>query len=191
MGVRAGKTIRHKGALKAKGRATRAAILDTAHEVFKVMGFYGSSISEIARRCGYSKGTFYQYFKNKDQIFQELNDLIITRFLEKVESVSFDGLGFEERLRKVLQILYSHCKENLAFHTILGESELLDSVTIAYYESIRRPLAAAAHAQRLGLVLHPGAVVLGGVCRRARRLVLRFEVPAARSGTRLRADDLV
>lgn len=138
MGAQAGQTIRHKGALKAKGRATRAAILDTAHEVFKTMGFYGSSISEIARRCGYSKGTFYQYFKNKDQIFQELNDLVISRFLEKVESVSFDGLSFEKRLRAVLKILYSHCKENLAFHTILGESELLDSVTIAYYESIAR-----------------------------------------------------
>jgi len=138
MGTKASHSIRNKGALKAKGRATRAAILDTAHEVFKTMGFYGSSISEIARQCGYSKGTFYQYFKNKDQIFQELNDLIITRFSEKVESVSFEGLRFEERLRTVLQILYSHCKENLAFHTILGESELLDSVTIAYYESIAR-----------------------------------------------------
>ncbi len=138
MGARAGQTIRNKGALKAKGRATRAAILDTAHEVFKTMGFYGSSISEIARRCGYSKGTFYQYFKNKDQIFQELNDLIITRFLEKVESVSFEGLSFEERLKTVLQTLYRHCRENLAFHTILGESELLDSVTVAYYESIAR-----------------------------------------------------
>jgi AcrR family transcriptional regulator len=138
VGTGATQTVRNKGALKAKGRATRAAILDTAHEVFKTMGFYGSSISEIARRCGYSKGTFYQYFKNKDQIFQELNDLIITRFSEKVESVSFEGLRFEERLRTVLRILYSHCKENLAFHTILGESELLDSVTIAYYESIAR-----------------------------------------------------
>jgi len=138
MGARASQTIRNKGALKAKGRATRAAILDTAHEVFKTMGFYGSSISEIARRCGFSKGTFYQYFKNKDQIFQELNDLIITRFLEKVESVSVEGLSFEARLKTVLQILYRHCRENLAFHTILGESELLDSVTIAYYESIAR-----------------------------------------------------
>ena len=136
--TRARQTIRNKGALKAKGRATRAAILDTAHEVFKNKGFYGSSISEIARRCGYSKGTFYQYFKNKEQIFQELNDLIITRFLEEVESVSFEGLSFEARLKTILQILYSHCRENLAFHTILGESELLDSVTVAYYESIAR-----------------------------------------------------
>jgi len=138
MGARASQTIRNKGALKAKGRATRAAILDTAHEVFKTNGFYGSSISEIARQCGYSKGTFYQYFKNKDQIFQELNDLIITRFLDKVESVSLEGSRFETRLKTVLQILYSHCKENLAFHTILGESELLDSVTIAYYEAMAR-----------------------------------------------------
>ncbi len=130
--------VRSKGALKAKGRATRAAILDTAHEVFKNTGFYGSSISEITRRCGFSTGTFYQYFKNKEQVFQELNDLIISRFLEKIEAISVEGLSFEARLKQVLQLLYHHCKENLAFHTILGESELLDSVTIAYYESMAR-----------------------------------------------------
>jgi AcrR family transcriptional regulator len=138
MGEQANQAMRGKGALKAKGRATRAAILDTAHEVFKTTGFYGSSISEITRRCGFSTGTFYQYFKNKEQVFQELNDLIITRFMKKIEAVTIDGLNFETRLRQVLQILYSHCKENLAFHTVLGESELLDSVTIAYYESIAR-----------------------------------------------------
>ena len=98
MAAQTSKSMRGKGALKAKGRATRAAILDSAHEVFKNMGFYGSSISEITRRCGFSTGTFYQYFKNKEQVFQELNDLIISRFLEKIEGewkisfVSFIGV---------------------------------------------------------------------------------------------------
>ncbi len=119
-----------------KGRATRAALLDAAHSVFKEKGFYGSSISEITRRCGVSMGTFYQYFKNKEQAFQELNALIVARFMEKINAAALDEMTFEERLKAVLQILYSHCRENLAFHTVLGESELIDSVTIAYYESI-------------------------------------------------------
>ncbi|HEX7371191.1 MAG TPA: TetR/AcrR family transcriptional regulator, partial [Thermodesulfobacteriota bacterium] len=58
--------------LTRKGMATRAAILDTAHQVFKDTGYYGSSISEITRRCGISMGNFYQYFKNKEQVFLEL-----------------------------------------------------------------------------------------------------------------------
>jgi len=118
--------------------ATRAAILDAAHQVFKEMGYYGSSVSEITRRCGVSMGTFYQYFKNKEQVFLELNDLIISRFMTEAESLSVEGLDFEERLAKAVQVLYNHTRDNFAFHRILGESELIDRVTIAYYDSIAR-----------------------------------------------------
>ena len=63
--------------LTKKGTATRAAILDAAHAVFRDTGFYASSISEITRRAGFSLATFYQYFKNKEQVFQKLNDVVI------------------------------------------------------------------------------------------------------------------
>ncbi|OGP59500.1 MAG: hypothetical protein A2V65_04830 [Deltaproteobacteria bacterium RBG_13_49_15] len=132
------KKKRRSRTLTPKGMATRAAILDTSHEVFKAKGYYGSSIAEIARRCGISMGTFYQYFKNKDQVFLELNDLIISRFMSQAESLVIKGLSFEGRLREVLKLLYNHTRNNFAFHRILGESELIDRVTIAYYESIAR-----------------------------------------------------
>ena len=66
--IRNSRTVRP---LKSKGLATRATILDAAHEVFKNTGYYGSSISEITRRCGISMGTFYHYFTNKEQVFLE------------------------------------------------------------------------------------------------------------------------
>ena len=125
--------------LTAKGMATRAVILETAHQVFKEMGYYGSSISEITRRCGISMGNFYQYFKNKEQVFLELNDLIISRFMGRTESLSATRVPFEEGLERTVQLLYEHARENFAFHRILGESELTDRVTIAYYEAIARP----------------------------------------------------
>jgi AcrR family transcriptional regulator len=102
------------------------------------MGYYGSSISEITRRCGVSTGTFYQYFKNKEQVFLELNDLIISRFTAKAESLPLSELDVVSRLREVIHLLFRHCKENFAFHRLLGESELIDRVTLGYYESIAR-----------------------------------------------------
>ncbi len=124
--------------LTKKGTATRASILDAAHDVFRDAGYYASSISEITRRAGVSLATFYQYFKNKEQVFQELNDLIIERFISKTESLSLDGYNFDDRVKKILALLYDHTKNNLAFHRILGESELIDRVTLAYYETIAR-----------------------------------------------------
>ena len=124
--------------LKTKGMATRTAILDAAHEVFKEKGFYGSSISEIMRRCGVSMGTFYQYFKNKEQVFLELNDLIISRFMTRAESLSSSESSFKERLREAVHLIFDHTQNNFAFNRILGESGLIERVTTSYYDAIAR-----------------------------------------------------
>ncbi len=130
------KNSRDARTLKSKGKATRSAILDAAHEVFKDTGYYGSSISEISRRCGVSMGTFYHYFKNKEQVFLELSEEIIARFRKRAEASPPDNLDFRERLRSVIGLLLDHTRDNFAFHRILGESELVDRVTIAFYDAI-------------------------------------------------------
>ncbi len=132
------KTSQSRRSLKTKGLNTRAAILDSAQEVFRDLGYYQTSVSEITRRCGVSIGTFYQYFKNKEQLFLELNDLIISRFWEKAEGLPPGARSLEERLTQAVQLLYEHISSHFYFHRILGEFELIDSVTIGYYDSIAR-----------------------------------------------------
>jgi AcrR family transcriptional regulator len=50
--------------------ARREAILDVAQEVFLKEGFAAASMSEIAARLGGSKGTLYNYFRSKDELFE-------------------------------------------------------------------------------------------------------------------------
>jgi len=49
--------------------ARREAILDVASDVFLEEGYANASMSTIAARLGGSKGTLYNYFKNKEQLF--------------------------------------------------------------------------------------------------------------------------
>ncbi|WKE65247.1 TetR/AcrR family transcriptional regulator [Gallaecimonas kandeliae] len=49
--------------------ARRAAITQAASEVFAQKGFQGTSVDDIARAAGVSKGSLYGYFKNKEDIF--------------------------------------------------------------------------------------------------------------------------
>ena len=130
------KNAREIRPLKQKGMATRSAILDAAHEVFKDTGYYAASISEISRRCGVSMGTFYHYFKNKEHVFLELNDAVVSRFRKCAEISPPKALRFKDRLRSVIRLLLDHTRDNFAFHRILGESELIDRVTIAFYDAI-------------------------------------------------------
>jgi AcrR family transcriptional regulator len=49
--------------------ARREAILDVASDVFLEEGYANASMSTIAARLGGSKGTLYNYFKSKEQLF--------------------------------------------------------------------------------------------------------------------------
>jgi TetR/AcrR family transcriptional repressor of mexJK operon len=52
-----------------RGDAKRRAILDVASEVFLAQGYAATSMSEIAARVGGSKGTLYNHFRSKEELF--------------------------------------------------------------------------------------------------------------------------
>jgi len=55
--------------LKGRRDKRREAILDVARSVFSEEGYAAASMSSIAARLGGSKGTLYNYFKNKEDLF--------------------------------------------------------------------------------------------------------------------------
>ena len=55
-----------------RGEATRQALLDAAVEVIGRRGFNDASITEITRNASVASGTFYLYFRSKEEIFEEL-----------------------------------------------------------------------------------------------------------------------
>lgn len=50
----------------------RRQILEGARRAFLANGFDASSMSEIAREAGVSKGTLYVYFKSKEELFEAI-----------------------------------------------------------------------------------------------------------------------
>ncbi len=95
-------------------------------------------MAEISRRAGMSQGSFYQYFRNKEQAFLELNDEILAGFGEKAARLDLTVPRPEDRLAGIIELLLAHCRDNYYFHRILGEFELIDPVTIGYYDSVAR-----------------------------------------------------
>jgi len=56
----------------ARGEATRRAILEAAESVIGTAGYNEASIAEITRLAGVAQGTFYIYFKGKEEVFRAL-----------------------------------------------------------------------------------------------------------------------
>lgn len=58
---------------KAKAQ-NRETILAAARNVFAQMGFAGATVRDVIRATPLASGTFYNYFKSKEEVYQALRD---------------------------------------------------------------------------------------------------------------------
>jgi len=58
----------------------RLAILDAAREVFGELGYEAATVRDIIRRTGLAAGTFYNYYRSKEEVFAALADDGARRF---------------------------------------------------------------------------------------------------------------
>ena len=62
------------------------AILDAAFHVFSIKGYHNATVDDIAQQAGVSKGTCYQYFESKEDIFIATIDQTLNRIISEAEA---------------------------------------------------------------------------------------------------------
>ncbi|EIM26505.1 TetR/AcrR family transcriptional regulator [Microvirga lotononidis] len=65
-------------------------ILDGARQIFLQNGYADASMEEIAVQAGVSKGTLYNHFRNKDDLFKSLIDVEASRVAGKLPSPNLE-----------------------------------------------------------------------------------------------------
>ena len=63
-------SARRSGRREQNKAENRTALLKAARAVFAEMGYGAASVRDIVRRTDLASGTFYNYFKDKDEIFE-------------------------------------------------------------------------------------------------------------------------
>ena len=74
---------------------TKRKLLETAKKIVGEKGLVNTSIEEITKACGVSNGTFYTYFKRKEDVIFALSREMYQEIYE--EAQAYDG-PFMERL---------------------------------------------------------------------------------------------
>ncbi|WP_444912856.1 TetR/AcrR family transcriptional regulator [Microbulbifer sp. PAAF003] len=77
--------------MKSSYEDTRQHLLDTGYTVMAVKGFSGVGLSEILKTAGVPKGSFYHYFKSKEQFGEALLEDYFRSYLEQMD------VGFSSR----------------------------------------------------------------------------------------------
>ncbi|MCZ8520315.1 MULTISPECIES: TetR/AcrR family transcriptional regulator [Paenibacillus] len=81
----------------------RNEIIDAAMALFRDKGYEHTSVSDIVKKVGVAQGTFYYYFRSKEEIANAAHERSLAARLDFVRSILADtGLPAIDKLRKVL-----------------------------------------------------------------------------------------
>jgi AcrR family transcriptional regulator len=74
----------------------RTLILDAARRVFAEMGFGAATVRDIIRATPLASGTFYNYFKSKEEIYQAIRDEVALNIRPKLHDARVQATTIEE-----------------------------------------------------------------------------------------------
>ena len=66
----------------------RSELIDTAEELFLENGYDETAVSEIVRNAGVAQGTFYHYFRSKDDVLSAITDRWIEEIRAGIEDIA-------------------------------------------------------------------------------------------------------
>ena len=72
-------------------KTSREEILKESAKLFKIKGYYNTTMADIANACGLLKGSIYHYFKSKDDIGLETLKYIHELFNDKIFSIAYNN----------------------------------------------------------------------------------------------------
>ncbi|MFZ9045909.1 MAG: TetR/AcrR family transcriptional regulator [Cyclobacteriaceae bacterium] len=97
--------------------ASKQKIFDAALELFGTKGFASTSIADIVKAAGISKGLLYHYFSSKDDLLEQLVGFLLDSSSQKMEAFGEKKQQIREgepkvRLKAMLDLFFLEMREN-------------------------------------------------------------------------------
>lgn len=127
----------------------RQAILDAARRVFAELGYGATTVRDIIRATDLASGTFYNYFKSKEEVFQALQDDTALRVRPRLRAERIRAATFEEFIAGTFRTFFDFVKnDQTSLATMRRNPELqrmrIDTPeVIAGFEELRADLETA------------------------------------------------
>ncbi|NQV38388.1 MAG: TetR/AcrR family transcriptional regulator [Candidatus Marinimicrobia bacterium] len=83
-------------------------IIEAAIRVFAREGLEKGKIADIAKEAGIGKGTVYEYFSSKADVFKAIEEHVTTGMIDVVAEVLKKPVSAEEKLRLIFSISVEH-----------------------------------------------------------------------------------
>lgn len=104
-------------------KSKKELILKAAAVVFAEKGFHPTTVEEIAIRAGVGKGTVYEYFTSKEELFREMLKTGIDVYLTKVQGLLREPGSGREILARIACAHFSFAVEQGGLARLLFEGQ--------------------------------------------------------------------
>ncbi|MEE9199623.1 MAG: TetR/AcrR family transcriptional regulator [Dehalococcoidia bacterium] len=138
----------------------REQLIYYAGEIFSEKGYYSANISDIIKRAGVARGTFYLYFEGKRQLFDSIIDTILretARCLRPIELSPGSPPPLEQLRDNTIRVITYLLENKQLTGILLRHAEGLDKECDEKLDRFYRTLAALIesslkHGIQMGLV---------------------------------------
>lgn len=116
-------------------------LIKIAYNLFITKGYENTSVDEIIAKAGIAKGTYYYHFESKEQILEEVINMMINEEVERAKQVVNSNLKLEEKLVYTILALRVtpeeqsmqdtiHTKENIILHKKINDKIIDEAVPL-------------------------------------------------------------
>ena len=85
-----------------KGEKRKLELLQIAYKMFLTRGYENTSVDEIIEEAGIAKGTFYYYFKSKEQLLEEVIGMMIEEEAQKARLIVGSDLPVPQKIAAIM-----------------------------------------------------------------------------------------
>jgi TetR/AcrR family transcriptional regulator len=130
--------------------ASRAAILESAQELFLARGFAGTSMSEIAKGSGVTKSLIHHHFGSKEALWREVKRSRFADYYEQQMRLFTQTGTTPDLLRQSMEVYFRFLRDNpdtvrmMSWLQLEGDHDCTDMVAELRDAGIERIVAAQA-----------------------------------------------
>ncbi len=103
----------------------RKMIIEAATKSFSLFGYKATTMDQVAKLANVGKGTIYTFFKNKEELFEEIISTLVNEMIAEAEAVIQPELPFTENVHRALyRLLEFRSQHQLMIKLVQEETEM-------------------------------------------------------------------
>jgi AcrR family transcriptional regulator len=133
-------------ARKQRSAVRREAILAAALDEFSTRGFEAARLDDVAKRAGVAKGTIYLYFRDKENLFQELIRTMLMPLIGTIEALGAAEVtvsAFSEQIVELFVREVYETRRKDVIRLMISEGRRFPKLAEFYYREVLSRIIAA------------------------------------------------